>query len=241
MAMNEAAIEQVTESMRSAVRDYAVLVERLAGPKFIGLTVFGAVLDAGFDVARGPVDSVLVLEQTDLGLLRRLGEHGKRLGSKGIAAPLVMTPDYIAGSLDTFPLELLEIYQRRATVNGRDCFDGLEFAPQHVRLQCEREFKRVLIRLRQGVLAAAGREAVLGELRSDVGRHLLRTLRGLLWLKGIREFLAPGLVVTEAEKIAGASPGGIRNALLLHGEHDWAEYTALYSEVERLAGLADAM
>jgi hypothetical protein len=239
--MNEAAIGQLATPMQPAVRDYTAFVEQLAGTKLIGLTVFGAVLDAGFDASRGPVDSVMVLEHTDLGLLRRLGEHGPRLGGKGIAAPLMMTPEYITSSIDTFPLELLEIQQRRATVSGRDCFERLEFAPQHVRLQCEREFKRVLIRLRQGVLAAAGREAVLGELRWDVGRHLLRTLRGMLWLKNLRSHAASEKVLAETEKLAGGPLAGVRNAVLLRGEHDWAEFTALYAEVERLAGLADAM
>jgi len=227
--------------MQPAMRDYAALVERLAGAKLIGLTVFGAVLDADFNVAGGPADSVMVLEAMDLDLLRRLAEHGPKLGSRGIAAPLVMTPEYIARSLDTFPLELLEITQHRTTVLGRDCFEELEFDARHVRLQCERELKRVLIRLRQGLLAAAGREAVLGELREDVGRHLLRTLRGLLWLKGVRDFVPAGQVIGEAEKITGMTLGGVRKAVLFRGEHDWAEFTALYAEVEKLAGLADAL
>lgn len=239
--MNESAVGQVTEPMQSAIRDYAALVERLAGPKLIGLTVFGAVLDEGFDASREPADSVMVLDAVDLNLLRRLAEHGPRLGGRGIAAPLVMTPEYIAKSLDTFPLEFLEIQRRRATVSGRDCFEQLEFAPQNVRLQCERELKRILIRLRQGLLAAAGRDAVLGELRRDIGRHLLRTIVGLLWLKDLREYLEVGEVFAEAEKTAGTPLTGIRKAVLLRGEHDWAEFTALYAEVEKLAGLADAL
>ncbi len=239
--MNESAVGQVAEPMQPAIRDYTALVEQLAGAKLVGLTVFGAVLDEGFNVSDEPADSVMVLDAVDLNLLRRLAEYGPRLGSRGIAAPLVMTPEYIARSLDTFPLELLEIQRHRTTVSGCDCFEPLEFAPPNVRLQCEREFKRILIRLRQGLLAAAGRDAVLGELRRDVGRHLLRTIVGLLWLKGVGEYLPAEQVLGQAEKIAGAPLTGIRKAVLLSGEHDWAEFTALYAEVEKLAGLADAL
>ena len=47
--MNDSAVSQITASMQPAIRDYAALIEQLAGPKLVGLTVFGDVMDAGFD------------------------------------------------------------------------------------------------------------------------------------------------------------------------------------------------
>jgi hypothetical protein len=237
--INPNALSLVAASMRAAVGDYAGLAQQLSGSNLVGLTMFGDVLDAAFDSASSSASSVMVLERADLNLLRRLAEYGPKLGGKHIAAPLVMTPDYIAGSLDTFPLELLEIEQRRATLIGRDCFADLEFSAEHVRLQCEREFKRVLIRLRQGLLAAAGSEAVLGDLRWDIGQHLLRTLTGLLWLKGKTEHRPRQQVLTESEKLIGEPLPGVRAAIFHRGEHDWVEFAALYNEVEKLAKVAD--
>jgi hypothetical protein len=163
------------------------------------------------------------------------------MGRKHIAAPFITTPDYIAESLDTFPLEFLEIHQRHATLCGTDHFESLELSLQHVRLQCEREFKRVLIRLRQGLLAAAGREAVLGHLRWDVGQHLVRTLSGLLWLKGKTKHMPRDQILAESEKVMGEPLTGLRAAILHRGEPDWVEFTALYNEVEKLAKVTDAL
>ncbi|MFH1419954.1 MAG: hypothetical protein ABII12_16900 [Planctomycetota bacterium] len=235
------ALTQTAESMRSALAGYTELVQRMAGDNLAGLTVFGAVLLPEYDPSRSAAASVLVLNKIDLKLLHNLAEQGAAFGRDHIRAPLVMTPDYINASLDTFPLEFLEIQQRHATLIGRNFFDDLAFEPDHMRLQCEREFKRILIQLRQGLLAAAGREKLLGELEAAVGDELIRTLRGLLWLKGRKEPLPRPEVLAEGEKLVDGSLSGLRTAIQQYGEHGWAEFTGLYEDVEKLAKVADEL
>ena len=155
MPENEAALERVSGPMRQPLEQYTQLVKELAGENARALTLFGAIAAGVFDPNRHTVRNVLVLERVDLSFLRRLGEHGVKLGKARIAAPLIMTPGYVKASLDTFPLELLEIKQNHVTVFGDDYFDDLAFDDAHVRLQCERELKAILIGLRQGLLAAA--------------------------------------------------------------------------------------
>ena len=232
---------QVVDFMQPAMREYASLLQDSAGDNLSGLTAYGPVLEASFDTTKMAASSVLVLNRIDLALLRRIAEHGPALGSKHISAPIVMTPDYISGSLDTFPLELLEIHQRRATLAGRDHFADLEIQPEHLRLQCEREFKRILIRLRQGLLAAAGRVMALDELEVGVGMDIVRTARGLVWLRGNRASLGREALVSECERICGGTLNGLRAALELYGDHGMREFDALYFDVETLAKVADAL
>lgn len=235
------ALSMVTPSMRAPLREYADLLAGLGGDNLMGLTAFGAVLGEYFDPQRMTAGTVMVLREIDLGLLRRIAEHGPKLGSKRITAPLVMTPAYITSSLDTFPLELLEIHQRHLTLLGEDHFETLKIEPDHLRLQCEQEFKRILIRLRQGLLAAGTREDVLDELVLDVGQHLLRTLRGLLWLKDQKEPLARDLVLAETERLTGGALPGVRGAIESSGAQGWEQFRALYADVERLAAVADEL
>lgn len=230
----------MVDFMQPAMREYASLLLDLAGENLSGLTAYGPVLEADFDRTRMAATSVMVLNRIDLALLRRIAEHGPTLGSKHISAPIVMTPDYIAESLDTFPLELLEIHQRRATLAGRDHFAELDIQAEHLRLQCEREFKRILIRLRQGLLAAAGRVTAIGELVVGVGMDIVRTARGLVWLRGNRTGLTREALLSECERICGGSLTGLRAALELYGEHGMREFDALYHDVETLAKVADA-
>ena len=81
-----------------------------------------------------------------------------------------MTPAYLSGSVDSFPLELLEIQQRRAVLWGDDYFADLKLDQADVRLQCERELKRILLGMRQGLLASGGDPAP----RRVVGRDAAR-------------------------------------------------------------------
>lgn len=230
---------KIAEPVRAAVGRFVEIIRQLAGSKTRGLIIYGPAVTADFDAARHAVSSVLVLDAMDLNLLRRFATEGARLGKERISAPLVMTPTYIAESCDTFPVELLEIQQRHVTVLGDDFFDDLTFEPQHVRLQCEREFKRILIRLRQGILAAAGREKMLADLETDIGVHLLRTLRGFLWLKDQKEYQAPSSVVDAIEKLADRKLVSVRQAVEATFDHNWSAYESLYRDVEVLAGWAN--
>lgn len=238
---NETAFELLHPGMHDAMRRYCGLVEQVAGGNLAGLTVFGAVLSPGFDAAVMSAASVVVLNEIDLRLVRRLGEEGPKLGGMGIGAPLMMTPGYIVASLDTFPLEMLEIYQRHATLSGKDYFADLSFKDTDMRLQCEREFKRLLIQLRQGLLTAAGRDDVLAQVGTAIGSDLLRALRGLLWLKGEKQPQPRDAVIQAAERLTGGSLSGVRHASQPHGERGWEMFESLYNDVARLAKVADEL
>jgi hypothetical protein len=232
--------ERVYAAMREPLRDYVRLVRDVFGKEAQSLTLFGPVVTGGFDPATQTARSALVLERVAMPTLRRLAEHGARLGKVGIAAPLVMTPKYIGASLDSFPLELIEIQQQGAVVFGDDPFAGLTFEDAHVRLQCERELKRALLSLRQGLLATAGRERHVAALEREAADQLLRTLHGLLWLKGRRAFVPTAGVVNETEAITERKLPGLRAALDSSTGAGWKQFDNLYADVEALMEFVDA-
>ncbi len=234
-------IELISPIMRPALQEFAALIQKLTGPRLNGLTAFGQVLSKDFDLAHLAARSVLVLDGIDLGLLRRISEHGPQFGAKHIAAPLVMTPGYITASLDTFPLEFAEIIQRRATLAGQDYFADLHVETEHLRLQCERELKQILIRLRQAVLSAGTHEGLLGDLQLDIGRQLLRTLRGVSWIHGKKDYAPSEQVLGETEQWLGCRLEGARSVILSHGGLGWPEFQTFYHDVEKLAEKADAL
>ncbi len=233
-------LDRVIEPIRGPLRQYAGLVRELAGSNAKALTLFGAVVADAFDPKRHTARSVLVVDRVDLAMLRRLSEHGAKLGKANIAAPLVMTPEYVKASLDTFPLEMIEIKQQHLVLFGDDHFQDLAFQDVHVRLQCERELKVILIGLRQGLLAAAGREKFISALDAQVGDTLVRTLRGLLWLKNRRTGKPATEVVDEVEKIVERKLSGLRTALDPAAQHGWDEFERLYQDVEALGEAVNA-
>ncbi len=234
------AMKRVPESMRGPIEEYTGLVRELAGGSAKALTLFGAIVAGSFDPSRHTARNVLVVAQVDLSVLKKLAGHGARLGKASISAPLIMTPEYIKTSLDTFPLELLEISQKHVTIFGQDYFEDLSFDADHVRLQCERELKVILIGLRQGLLAAAGREKFISALEMDAGEGLTRTLRGLLWLKGDKDAKPATDVIAAIEKLTERKLPGIRTALDTSAHHGWDELDTLYRDVEALGEIANA-
>jgi len=125
--------------------------------------VTGSALTADFDPRRSDVNSVFVLIQMDLQFLSVLAPLGKTYGKKGIAAPLIMTPEYIKSSLDVFPIEFLNLKLIHFTVSGEDIFRDIEIRRTELRYQCERELKVKLIGLRQAYIRSAGNPKVLSE------------------------------------------------------------------------------
>ncbi|MCH8913807.1 MAG: hypothetical protein IIA33_09600 [Planctomycetes bacterium] len=240
IATETSRLDAIIENMREPVREFADLVQQLSGSNAESLTVFGALAGGSFDPKQHTVRSVLVLDNIDLDLLRRLAEEGERLGKSGFAAPLIMTPDYIAASLDTFPLELIEIHQCHVNVFGTDHFKDLKFEDGHVRLQCEREFKSILISLRQGLLAAAGRDDMLEAVEVDIAEKLVRTMRGMLWLKGRKEAKHAAEVVDEVGELVKHPLAGVRAALDPNVRHGWEEFQQLYQDVAAVGDIVDA-
>ncbi len=240
MTCESSALDRIAETMRQPVRRYAELLRELAGDDAVALTVYGAIAAGSFDPSRHTARSVLVLASVDLEMLRRLSEHGVKLGKARISAPLIMTPDYIKASLDTFPLEMIEIHQQHVTLFGEDHFEDLSFEDSHIRLQCERELKSIQIRMRQGLLAAAGRQKLLGELEADIAEGLVRTLRGLLWLKGQKEAQPATQVLSAVEKVIERPLPGVRAAVDRPGDYGWDRFRSLYEDVESLGKIVDA-
>lgn len=233
-------LEGAPEAMRAPLGRYADTLKELAGANALSLTLFGAVAAGAFNPRSHTARSVFVVGAVDLDVLRQLARQGPRLGKARIAAPLIMTPEYIGESLDTFPLEFLEIAQRHICVFGEDHFRELPLQADHVRHQCERELKTIQLGMRQALLAAAGRDKALTTVEVDVGERLLRSLRGLLWLHGDTEAKAAMDAVAAVEEGLHRSLPGIRGAVDDRSNHGWEEFKTLYADVDALRTHIDA-
>lgn len=233
-------LEGVAHDARAAVRELAEALRQSIGPDLHALTVFGAAATAHFG-PRARVRCVAVLQRISVPALSRLAPKGPHLGRHRLEAPLIVTPQYVTESLDAFPIEFLEIHQVHHTVLGPDIFADLKFRDDHLRLQCEREFKRMLIRLRQGLLAAAGKVAQLAELLDDLSGHGARVLRGVLWLKGDRRPHPPHDLWVQAGRILGQDLSALDRVDAAPPPPTIAEIERVYQTLQKLAENVNVM
>ena len=225
--------------LQQTLSGFADQLKTELGDNLLALTMFGSALNADFDSNDDAIRTVITLPKIDLGFLRQLAHRAAILAESGFTAPVVMTPDYVSQSLDALPLELLEIHLRNLTIHGEDLFCGLTFSSAHLRLQCERELKLQLRAMRQGLLLTAGREEMLSGLEVHTAESLLRTMRGMLWIRGTKHYVDSWQVISLTEKLIGRDLEGVRFALSSAVDHGWDQFVALYNDLEVLCDAVD--
>ena len=167
------------------------------------ITITGSSLTDDYDPANSDINSVFVLNRMDLKFLELLAPLGKKYRKKKVAAPLIMTREYIDNSLDVFPLEFMNIKLLHETVLGDDLFCGLEVDMSHLRLQCERELKVRLIGLRQGYIASMGDRKMLSNMFAESFSGYIPLFKGILLILGKRVPVSNDDVLSALEKACG--------------------------------------
>ncbi len=152
--------------------------------KIHSIYVTGTAITDDFDEKVSDVNSIFVLKEMDLKFLEILAPIGKKYGKQKVAAPLIMTPDYIRTSLDVFPIELLNFKLIHSTVFGEDILADIETNKMDLRHQCERELKVKLIWLRQGYISSLGNRKVLTEGFVNSITGYISLFRGIIVLLG---------------------------------------------------------
>lgn|SRR5574341_591924 len=148
----------------SVAHTVAPMIDEIVGAhsqKIHSIHIVGSAVIPDYNEKLSDINSVVVLHDMDLKFVEFLAPLGKKFGKKKIAAPLIMTPDYIRKSLDAFPIEFLDFKLIHRTVYGEDLFKDLVIAGSQLRLQCEREIKTKLIQVRQGYLSSLGKGDLL--------------------------------------------------------------------------------
>jgi hypothetical protein len=96
----------------------------------------------------------------------------------------MMTKSFLVSSLDSYPIEFLNMKQHYRKVYGEDVLAELSFEPKSIRLQIERELKGKLLLLRSGFLDTEGKPQQIRDLISVSLTAFISAFKALLYLKG---------------------------------------------------------
>lgn len=182
---NRLTLDTLPGQIREAVQDFAGRVSETLEDNLQSITVVGSSLTGDFKPGQSDINTVLVLNKQTIESLNAVASLAKPMSKKKISPPLLMTPSYIERSSDVFGMEFLDFQLTHRTILGEDPFVSLTFEKKDVRLQCERELKATLIRLRQGYIAAAANRRLVRDILISTAKALAPLLRAMLWLKDI--------------------------------------------------------
>jgi hypothetical protein len=210
------------------------------GSELRSVVLYGSAETVDFRPDRSDLNFAAVAEPITYGHLQRVAQWYARWRSERVAAPLLLAPSDLTRSLDVFPLEMLDIQERHRILIGDDLFTSIVVAPANVRLECEREAKGKLVRLRALYLELAGSPVEIRELMLDSRKTFLHVMRGLAFLRGVAWEPRETAVVATFTQLFGVTMPVF--ATLTSGrdpgpvETRFADYLG---EIEALAALAD--
>jgi hypothetical protein len=214
--------------------------------KIHSIHVTGTCITDDFDIKRSDVNSIFVLKEMDLKFLELIAPLGKKYGKNKVAAPLIMTPEYIERSLDVFPIEFLNFKLIHATVFGDDIFKNIEINRMDLRHQCERELKTKLIWLRQSYISSLGNRKILTEAFVNSISGYIPLFRGIIVLLGKEPPIKQVEVITALAEASGISTDVF--AKVLREKHEKIKlsieelntiFEDYYAAIEKLGKIVD--
>ncbi|MBC7185742.1 MAG: nucleotidyltransferase domain-containing protein [Calditrichaeota bacterium] len=231
------------EIFEAFVADYRALF----GEQLVSIVLYGSGARGEYVRKRSDINFLIVLSEEGMKEIGKALPVVAKWRKRNVSTPLFMTPEYIASSLDSFPMEFLSLKQHHRVVFGQDPLQQLEIDRKLLRLQCEREVKGKLLHLREAYLATEGRRDRLAALVRRSLTAFVPLFEALLVLKDAEVPRSKKEVITAAVEAFGLDPAVFTQLL-----HVWSgeklDRQALdrlvqqYAwEVRRLALTVDAM
>jgi hypothetical protein len=182
--MPDLSLDKLKTAISKRIKPFLEEILTKFSDKIHSIHITGTAITNDFDEKVSDVNSVIVLNKMDLTFLELLAPLGKKYKKQKVAAPLIMTPDYIKTSLDVFPIEFINFRLIHSTVYGEDILKNLEINRMDLRHQCERDLKTKLIWLRQGYLSSMGDRKILTEGFVSSITGYIPLFRGIIFLLG---------------------------------------------------------
>ncbi len=118
MADSTALRIQPPEQLIARTRDWLAPVRAAMGANFVSACLTGSVLTQGFDPRRSAVNLLVVARSLDGPALDAIARALPRRRALPRIEPLFMTRAQIEGSLDSFPIEWVDLQERHLLLDG---------------------------------------------------------------------------------------------------------------------------
>jgi predicted nucleotidyltransferase len=182
-------------------------LKRSVGERLLAVVLYGSAARGDYVARTSDLNLLLVLRDLAPETLEALSGPLERWRRKRQPTPRFFTPELIADSTDVFPIEFLDIRESHRSVYGADPLENLEVRADHLRIQCERELREKMMRLREGYAEAHGRRKQLERLLTDSYSTFAALFRGCLHLLGTAVPVHNEDVVSAFCERAGIEPG----------------------------------
>jgi len=173
-------------TMAYTAESFVGKVRRSWGRNLLGAVVYGSAAGDDYDPKWSDINLLLVVKDMEASGTPATAKLFHKWTRGGNPPPMVMDPDFIRRSADTFPIEWLDMKEKHRVVFGRDPLRSVRTDRKSLRLELERELKVNLLRLQGKHRQVAGRPGEVRELMVLSSSTFLILFRACLRLLGTR-------------------------------------------------------
>ena len=166
------------------VRKMVADLEAALQGRLRSIVLYGSAARGEYQEGVSDFNLVVVTESLDPSTLEALSVPIGAWVRRGQPPARLLTPDLIADSIDVYPIEVLDIRTHHVVLRGADLFGGLRVRVEPLRLQCERELREKLMRLREGYVESHRAPKHLKALLVGSYTTFVALFRGCLHLLG---------------------------------------------------------
>lgn len=154
------------------------------GDGLLTIILYGSGVSDDYRPGISDLNFLMILDDSGLETLERAVPVAKKWKVRKVSAPLIMSRSELSSSLDSYPVEFLNMKNSHLLVYGEDVLQSLSFDPVALRLQIERELKGKLLLLRKSYLDTEGKGSALRSLVAKSLTAFTALFGALLYLKG---------------------------------------------------------
>ncbi len=166
---------------KNILQDFIQGLKDIYHEELISLVLYGSAASGEFVDKHSNLNLLVVLKNTGLENLKR---SSKLIRNFNMISALFLTEDYIASSVDIFPIEFLDMQENYFVIYGKDILKDIHIDIRNLRFQCEQELKAKLLKLKQAYLMINSDTPALRKLLFMSFTSILHILRNVLRLKG---------------------------------------------------------
>lgn len=133
----------------SAVQEFLEELQKHAGYNLVGLILYGGLANGNYQFDRSDVNVVVLLRDASIPRVKEISHVLRTAWTNARIEPMLITPDEVRKSADTFPTKFLHIKRNHIVLFGENPFALLDVPRPFVRLRVEQELRNCVLRMRR--------------------------------------------------------------------------------------------
>lgn len=176
-------INKIPAPAAKTVGPYVEELVKIYGNALVSVFAYGSVTGEDYSPKTSDINLGIILDSLSIDKLKKSLPLVKKGLRKKVTTPLFLDASYIEMSLDTFPIEFIEIKDTRCILYGEDVLSTVVVNSSDIRHECESQLKGKLLTMRQAYLEQALTRKGLEELVKNAFRSLMPVFRNMLRIK----------------------------------------------------------